>query len=81
MPLADDSVYVLLPLGAQRGKHFAEKFTSEDPNMFWNKDEKQIVSFSLCLGEGLFSCMSGHWVPVCLNLHSTVSMNLIRDAM
>ena len=44
MPLPDDSVYVLLPLGAQRGKHFAEKFNTEDPNMFWYKDEKQIVS-------------------------------------
>lgn len=44
MPLPDDPVDVLLPLSVQKGKHFAEKFASEDSNTFWYQDEKRIVS-------------------------------------
>jgi len=45
-PLPGDGVDVLLPLTVQKGKHFAEKFTTEDSATFWYRDEKGIVSAS-----------------------------------
>ena len=47
LPLPDDSVYVLLPLDAQKGKHFAEKFAREKDTTFWYQDEKRIVCQTL----------------------------------
>lgn len=44
MPLPQDSVYVLLPLDAQKEKHFEEKFDKEQSTTFWYQDEKGIVS-------------------------------------
>ncbi len=44
VPLPEDSVYVLLPLNAQKEKHFEDKFANEQPTTFWYKDEKGIVS-------------------------------------
>lgn len=44
MPLPHDSVYVLLPLDAQKEKRFEEKFAKEQATTFWYKDEKDIVS-------------------------------------
>ena len=46
IPLPGDSVDVLLPLTVQKGKHFAEKFSTEDSTTFWYQDEKGIVSYS-----------------------------------
>lgn len=43
-PLPQDSVYVLLPLDAQKEKHFEEKFAKEQHTTFWYQDEKGIVS-------------------------------------
>ena len=48
VPLPQDSVYVLLPLDAQKEKHFEEKFVKEPDTTFWYQDEKAIVS----VGEG-----------------------------
>ena len=44
VPLPQDSVYVLLPLDAQKEKHFEEKFVKEPDTTFWYQDEKAIVS-------------------------------------
>ena len=38
---------VLLPLGEQKGKWFAEKFAKEDPRTFWYRDERKIVSLTI----------------------------------
>lgn len=54
MPLPQDSVYVLLPLDAQREKHFEEKFAKEQSTTFWYQDEKGIVSLTIISS----SCMS-----------------------
>lgn len=43
-PLVDDSVDVLLPLGEQKGKHFAEKFGKDEKSTFWYQDERKVVS-------------------------------------
>ena len=50
MPLPEDSVYVLLPLNAQKEKRFEEKFAKEQPTTFWYQDEKGIVSYFRGLG-------------------------------
>ncbi len=44
VPSPQDSVFVLLPLDAQKEKRFEEKFAKEQPTTFWYQDEKGIVS-------------------------------------
>ena len=44
MPLADTTADFLRPLSVQKGRHFAEKFATEDATTFWYHDEKAIVS-------------------------------------
>ena len=51
---------VLLPLGEQKGKRFAEKFAKEDPRTFWYKDERKIVSSELIRAMLLFLVVMGH---------------------
>ena len=41
--MTEDGVDVLLPLGEQKGKHFADKFTHEEPTTFWYQDERRVV--------------------------------------
>lgn len=42
--LQEKGPIVLLPLNAQKEKHFEEKFAQESNATFWYKDEKTIVS-------------------------------------
>ena len=65
---------VLLPLGEQKGKHFAEKFGKEEKTTFWYQDERRVVCgrahvvryVDMYMWFGMWTCTCG---SVCRRAH------------
>ena len=70
MPLADTTADFLRPLSVQKGRHFAEKFATEDAGTFWYHDEKAIVS-GIKLPFDLV-----HYIYFCSLIRPLISSNL-----